>query len=206
MPDGGHAFSQLNALVAERMGVTLSDLDCLDALNRHGPATASALARFVDLTLGSVSRMIDRLDAADCIKRVPDPGDRRKALIEPTASGLARVRSYYAGLAACTLDDLAGFTEAELAEIQRFIDKTRQSTTAELTRLRHPSRRRRQPGRARQGHRRMTELPVHRFPGRDGLELAYRERGSGRPLVLLHGFTANATQWILCRSNIRLRG
>lgn len=34
------------------------------------------------------------------------------------------------------------------------------------------------------------------FPGRDGLKLAYRELGQGRPLVLLHGFTADGTQWI----------
>ncbi|WP_052373150.1 MarR family winged helix-turn-helix transcriptional regulator [Amycolatopsis taiwanensis] len=139
MPDWGHAIAQLNAVVAERMGVTLSDLDCLDALNKHGPATASTLARFVDLTSGSVSRMIDRLDAAGCIKRVQDPHDRRKVLIEPTADGLERVRSYYASLAACTLDDLAEFTEAELAVVQRFIDKARESTNAELTRLRKAS-------------------------------------------------------------------
>jgi pimeloyl-ACP methyl ester carboxylesterase len=29
------------------------------------------------------------------------------------------------------------------------------------------------------------------FPGRDGLELAYRSTGEGRPLVLLHGFIGN---------------
>jgi pimeloyl-ACP methyl ester carboxylesterase len=28
----------------------------------------------------------------------------------------------------------------------------------------------------------------YRFAGRDGVELAYRETGSGRPLILLHGF------------------
>lgn len=31
-------------------------------------------------------------------------------------------------------------------------------------------------------------MGVYRFAGRDGVELACRERGSGRPLVLLHGF------------------
>jgi pimeloyl-ACP methyl ester carboxylesterase len=35
----------------------------------------------------------------------------------------------------------------------------------------------------------MTEPPVHHFQGRDKTELAYREVGDGRPLVLLHGFT-----------------
>jgi pimeloyl-ACP methyl ester carboxylesterase len=33
----------------------------------------------------------------------------------------------------------------------------------------------------------MPDLPVHRFPGLDGVELAWREVGSGRPFVLLHG-------------------
>ena len=32
-----------------------------------------------------------------------------------------------------------------------------------------------------------SELPVHRFYGRDGVPLAWRETGAGRPVVLLHG-------------------
>ncbi|MFJ4656833.1 alpha/beta fold hydrolase [Nocardia sp. NPDC088792] len=42
----------------------------------------------------------------------------------------------------------------------------------------------------------MTDLRTHRFTARDGHELAYREIGEGRPLVLLHGFTADSTQWL----------
>lgn len=42
----------------------------------------------------------------------------------------------------------------------------------------------------------MTDPPVRGFSGRDGLELAYREIGDGRPLVLLHGFTSNGLQLI----------
>jgi pimeloyl-ACP methyl ester carboxylesterase len=37
----------------------------------------------------------------------------------------------------------------------------------------------------------MTELPVHRFAARDGVTLAWRETGGGRPLVLLHGLMGN---------------
>src|SRR5580693_7378751 len=33
----------------------------------------------------------------------------------------------------------------------------------------------------------MTGSPVRRFLGRDGAELAWREIGDGRPVVLLHG-------------------
>ena len=34
------------------------------------------------------------------------------------------------------------------------------------------------------------------FPGRDGVRLAYQEVGEGRPLILLPGFTADATLWL----------
>jgi pimeloyl-ACP methyl ester carboxylesterase len=42
-----------------------------------------------------------------------------------------------------------------------------------------------------------VDLPVQHFKGRDGVELAYREVGDGRPVVLIHGFFSNATiNWI----------
>ena len=40
-------------------------------------------------------------------------------------------------------------------------------------------------------------LPVHRFRADDGCELAWRELGEGRPVVLIHGFFSNAvTNWV----------
>jgi pimeloyl-ACP methyl ester carboxylesterase len=43
----------------------------------------------------------------------------------------------------------------------------------------------------------LDELPVHHFHGRDGTELAYRELGEGRPLVLIHGYFSSAVvNWI----------
>lgn len=42
-----------------------------------------------------------------------------------------------------------------------------------------------------------ADLPVHKFRSFDGAELAWRETGEGRPVVLLHGFFSNAqTNWI----------
>lgn len=43
----------------------------------------------------------------------------------------------------------------------------------------------------------MIDLPVQYFHGRDGVRLAYREHGMGRPLVLIHGFFSTATvNWL----------
>ena len=38
----------------------------------------------------------------------------------------------------------------------------------------------------------MTEIPVRYFRGRDGVQLAYRELGEGRPLIMIHGYLSNA--------------
>jgi pimeloyl-ACP methyl ester carboxylesterase len=43
----------------------------------------------------------------------------------------------------------------------------------------------------------VPDLPVHRFASFDGVELAWREMGAGRPVVLLHGLFSSAyVNWI----------
>jgi pimeloyl-ACP methyl ester carboxylesterase len=39
-------------------------------------------------------------------------------------------------------------------------------------------------------------MDISRFVGHDGVELAYREVGSGRPLILLHGFMGTGSNWL----------
>ncbi|WP_106400669.1 MarR family winged helix-turn-helix transcriptional regulator [Actinocorallia populi] len=126
---------RLNKVVADRLGVADVDVQCLHVLDHHGPATPSALARHVNLTTGSASRMIDRLVAAGCVRRVADPGDRRRVLIEPTREGLEQVTAAYEGLIAATRDDLAAFTDEEVDTILRFVRAAERSTAAEIDRL-----------------------------------------------------------------------
>ena len=39
-------------------------------------------------------------------------------------------------------------------------------------------------------------MGAYRFAGRDGVELACSETGSGRPLILLHGFMGAGSHWL----------
>jgi pimeloyl-ACP methyl ester carboxylesterase len=42
-----------------------------------------------------------------------------------------------------------------------------------------------------------SDPPIQRFRGRDGADLAYREIGEGRPVVLIHGYFSTATvNWL----------
>jgi pimeloyl-ACP methyl ester carboxylesterase len=42
----------------------------------------------------------------------------------------------------------------------------------------------------------MSELPLHYFRAGDGVRLAYRELGEGRPLILIHGYLSSGTVMI----------
>jgi pimeloyl-ACP methyl ester carboxylesterase len=42
-----------------------------------------------------------------------------------------------------------------------------------------------------------TDLPIAYFPSDDGFDLAYRETGTGRPLILIHGLFSNGwVNWV----------
>jgi pimeloyl-ACP methyl ester carboxylesterase len=56
----------------------------------------------------------------------------------------------------------------------------------------HLSHRRRQKPSSKIGLR----IDISRFSGHGGVELAYREAGSGRPLILLHGFMGTGSDWL----------
>ena len=70
-------------LVAERAGLRPTDLEALDILGLTGPIPAGRLAALTGLSTGSVTALIDRLEAAGAARREPDPADRRRVIVRP---------------------------------------------------------------------------------------------------------------------------
>ena len=56
-------------------------------MGRTGSATPKAVAEEVGLTSGSVTALLDRLEASGHIQRVPNPLDRRSVLLQTTVLG-----------------------------------------------------------------------------------------------------------------------
>ncbi len=127
--------TQFNGVVADRMRVTQSDLQCLFVLEHHGPSTAAQLARNVNLTTGSASRMIDRLVAAGHVTRTPDPHDRRKVLVAAVPAAVERVAELYRPLNDRLEEDLAGLDERALDVLLRFARSAERSTEAGMMAL-----------------------------------------------------------------------
>ncbi|MEU6667182.1 MarR family transcriptional regulator [Streptomyces sp. NPDC046727] len=53
----------------------------------RGPARQAELVRLLDLDPSTVTKMLQRLEQAGQVRRLPDPADRRAVLVEATDSG-----------------------------------------------------------------------------------------------------------------------
>ncbi|MGV9278442.1 MarR family winged helix-turn-helix transcriptional regulator [Streptomyces griseosporeus] len=62
-----------------------TDLYALNILQLSGAMSPGALSDRTGLTTGPTTRLIDRLEQAGYVRRVPDPDDRRKIVVEPVA-------------------------------------------------------------------------------------------------------------------------
>jgi DNA-binding MarR family transcriptional regulator len=68
--------------------LTLPESSALARLDRGGPSTASALARLEQISPQSMGATLGALEARGLLRRDPDPGDGRRAVISITEAGL----------------------------------------------------------------------------------------------------------------------
>jgi DNA-binding MarR family transcriptional regulator len=126
---------------AEPGGVNRTDLHCLNAIENAAGLTAGELAAEVGLTSGAVTGVIDRLERANCARRVPDPTDRRRVKIEVTPEFYAQAEQIWGAVAAEWKKTLATrFTAAELTRITEFLYLTNEVGKRHLERLQDATR------------------------------------------------------------------
>jgi DNA-binding MarR family transcriptional regulator len=90
----------MSDLVATRVGLCSTDLECLDLLYLAGVTTAGRLAAHTGLTTGATTAAIDRLERAGFVRRRRDAEDRRCVLVEVLPSSGRRILPYYEPLIA----------------------------------------------------------------------------------------------------------
>ena len=123
-----HAVRRSSALgvlfgqtVASRVGISSSDLECLDFLNLEGRVTAGRLAEVTGLTTGAITGVVDRLEKAGLVRRERDESDRRKVFIATVPENVAQVGKYYQHMQRAVLKDWASYSDAELELLLRFM-------------------------------------------------------------------------------------
>ncbi|HEU5381627.1 MAG TPA: MarR family transcriptional regulator [Ktedonobacteraceae bacterium] len=113
--------------VAERVGLSATDLKCLDVLDRMGSLTAGQLAELVGLTGGAITAMIDRLEVGGFVQRERDPTDRRRVFIKAVQDQEHRtaLTRFYEPLQQAMREELAErYSPEVLAMIEDFLQRT----------------------------------------------------------------------------------
>jgi DNA-binding MarR family transcriptional regulator len=112
-----------DALAAAKLGISPSDLRCLDLVEASGGMTAGELARASGLTSGAVTAVIDRLEQAGFVRRARDAADRRKVNVEVTPLHYKESAKIWKPLMDDWLETLAArFTAQELRTITEFLE------------------------------------------------------------------------------------
>ena len=129
----GVIYSQM---VAERLGVSSSDLECLDFVVTRGPQTAGDLAEATGLTTGAITGVIDRLEQAGFAQRERDAHDRRKVLVKFQPGAERRIMPLFKPIERASMEVLAGLSDKELALMLDVMTRLSDAANAAMAELR----------------------------------------------------------------------
>jgi DNA-binding MarR family transcriptional regulator len=103
--------------VADELGVGTSEVVALGFLCDDGPRTPSEIGHRLNLTSGSVTALLDRLEAAAFVTRAQNPDDRRSLLATATPAGRHAMQWFFERLDAMIdseLGKVSGLTRPDL--------------------------------------------------------------------------------------------
>lgn len=100
--------------VADELGVGTSEVVALGFLCDDGPRTPSEIGQRLNLTSGSVTALIDRLEAAAFVSRSQNPDDRRSLLAAATPAGMHAMQYFFE-----RLDEMVGSELEKVPQLGR---------------------------------------------------------------------------------------
>ena len=122
--DVNNQIALLSHHVSAQVELRDIDLDCLDFLAQHGPASPSALARQAGIHPATMTGVIDRLEKGGWIERRRGESDRRGILITARPDAIGEVFRHYDGMNSEMDAVCSGYSPAELELIAGFLERT----------------------------------------------------------------------------------
>jgi DNA-binding MarR family transcriptional regulator len=112
-----------HASMAERVGLGATEEKTLSLLSRLGPLTAGEIASHTGLTTPSVTGLLDRLEDKRMVRRVRDPHDRRRVIVEPVQERLAELERVFSSLQESFRELLEIYSDEQLVTIVDFLTR-----------------------------------------------------------------------------------
>jgi DNA-binding MarR family transcriptional regulator len=116
------------AATAKRMGLEASELAALEHLQAAGAINQKRLGERLSKSPGAITAMIDRLERKGYVERIPNPEDRRSALVNITKAGIEESLRHLWPYIEDMKGVEEGFSEEERAVVARFLRAATQAT------------------------------------------------------------------------------
>lgn len=111
----------------------------LAELSLSGRLTAGDLATRVGLTTGAATRLIDRLERAGRVRRLADPADRRRVIVEPVHDPHPDVETIVGPARRLVGEVLAGYTPEQRAVLFDYFARATPAFRRATAEIRHVS-------------------------------------------------------------------
>jgi MarR family 2-MHQ and catechol resistance regulon transcriptional repressor len=107
----------------EPSGLGFSDFAVLEVLLNKGPQKVNDIGRRVDLTSGSITTAVDRLEKRGLVVRGLDEEDRRSRIVRLTPAGRSSINEAFAQHAVALEAASEGLTKAERKSLIALLKK-----------------------------------------------------------------------------------
>jgi DNA-binding MarR family transcriptional regulator len=109
--------------VARKLGLNITESECLSLLTVKGVSSPTEVARYTGLTSGSTTTMLDRLERANFITRTPNPNDRRGVRVDVSDQYRKTAEPFVAGIQKAQSELIAEYSDKELKVIADFLTR-----------------------------------------------------------------------------------
>lgn len=123
--DAARLFRRAFNARTRETGVTALQYRLMAYLGRNEGIRQGELAELIEVEPITLSRMVDRLEAARALQRQADPADRRALRLYLTPRGRELVQSIRSITAAVSLEATDGLTDAERDQLAQLVDRIR---------------------------------------------------------------------------------
>ena len=112
---------QADFQIADTLGLSRGDFNAMSHLMGAEPMGPSELAHRLHMTTSSATVLVDRLESMGHVVRQPDPGDRRRLVVEPTTSAQEATWSVLMPLIMSVEAALEGVSQRDQRVIARYL-------------------------------------------------------------------------------------
>lgn len=125
-----HAFEQISGAHIRTLDLTPAQFDIVATLGNTSGMSFKELGEKTLITKGTLTGVVDRLEAKGLVTRTIKPEDRRSMIVQLTEKGEAEFRCIFAPHVAFCKQPFLDYSDEDFAALERELDKLKKHLEA----------------------------------------------------------------------------